>query len=168
MTQPIWRYVANLGDMTPLDYGGMFLYVDKTGVYAPELVRLEPLVDGKYEVRRVCLDRCELTLCTCESCDGDKLRLTTQHIATAKNLPYPLHKYEEWFAKDLDKAVSCIGCSPLSLICDLCSADPKVRAFAYMAIYDYHGWDNGDSYPNTMTRSEVRKRYRNEIEHSDR
>ena len=33
MSQPKWEYVANLGDTSPLEYGGLFLYRDTTGVY---------------------------------------------------------------------------------------------------------------------------------------
>ena len=41
----------------------------------------------------------------------------------------------------------------------LCSDDGKERAWAYQCIYDYHGWDNGDSCPSTLTRAEVIARY---------
>ena len=36
--QPSWKVIANLGDATPLEYGGAFLLVDETGVYCPELI----------------------------------------------------------------------------------------------------------------------------------
>jgi hypothetical protein len=45
--QPVWKCIANLGDTTPLEYGGAFLLVDETGVYDPELtVWNEPTVNG--------------------------------------------------------------------------------------------------------------------------
>jgi len=44
--QPVWNVIANLGDATPLEYGGAFLRIDETGVYDPELVAWdEPTVD---------------------------------------------------------------------------------------------------------------------------
>ncbi len=60
--QPEWEYLTNIGDATPLEYGGCFLYNDRTGVYAPEMERIE-LVDesnprSKYTIHRVILDRC--------------------------------------------------------------------------------------------------------------
>lgn len=36
--QPSWKLLTNLGDVTPLEYGGAFLLVDETGVYDSELV----------------------------------------------------------------------------------------------------------------------------------
>lgn len=39
--QPQWRRIANLGDVHPVDYGGFFVYVDRAGVYPPEVELLE-------------------------------------------------------------------------------------------------------------------------------
>ncbi|NCC40917.1 MAG: hypothetical protein EOM21_16010 [Gammaproteobacteria bacterium] len=45
--QPVWKVIHNLGDATPLEYGGAFLLVDETGVYAPELIVWdEPTMNG--------------------------------------------------------------------------------------------------------------------------
>ena len=35
--QPVWRCLANIGDANPFEYGGEFIMIDTTGVYAPEL-----------------------------------------------------------------------------------------------------------------------------------
>jgi hypothetical protein len=60
--QPRWKFVANLGDVNPLDYGGLFVYVDETGIYPPEMERVEPDSEDDenctYTVHRVSLDRC--------------------------------------------------------------------------------------------------------------
>lgn len=39
--QPQWKRIDNLGDVHPIDYGGFFVYVDRTGVYAPEVELLD-------------------------------------------------------------------------------------------------------------------------------
>ena len=41
MSQTVWKFVTNLGDASPLDYGGLFVYIDETGVYPPEMERVE-------------------------------------------------------------------------------------------------------------------------------
>lgn len=35
--QPVWKFVANPGDANPIDHGGLFVLVDETGVYPPEM-----------------------------------------------------------------------------------------------------------------------------------
>lgn len=45
MTQPKWKFVANLGDVSWADYGGLFVFRDLTGVYDPEMEYLEPPTD---------------------------------------------------------------------------------------------------------------------------
>jgi hypothetical protein len=35
--QPVWEYVANLGDVNIAEYGGFIIYRDTTGVYPPEI-----------------------------------------------------------------------------------------------------------------------------------
>lgn len=39
--QPNWKLVANLGDVNVAEYGGFLVYVDTTGVYAPEVEMYE-------------------------------------------------------------------------------------------------------------------------------
>ena len=34
--QPVWKLLANIGDVHPIEYGGYFVFVDETGVYPPE------------------------------------------------------------------------------------------------------------------------------------
>ena len=40
--QPSFHCIANLGDATPIEYGGAFLLVDRLGNYCPELWIIEP------------------------------------------------------------------------------------------------------------------------------
>lgn len=49
MSQPVWEYITNLGDASPVDHGGAFVYRDKTGVYGVELEHLEPPSDDEIE-----------------------------------------------------------------------------------------------------------------------
>jgi hypothetical protein len=39
--QPVWKYLANYGDVTFLDYGGYFVFQDETGKYGVECELLE-------------------------------------------------------------------------------------------------------------------------------
>jgi hypothetical protein len=222
--QPIWEYVANLGDASPVEYGGLFLYRDTTGGF--ELEKLEEPCDDteecelpevpsdfpvrmldddddspgratcgtcdrswddsvstsmtptpagrcpfeayhaidarRWTVRRVLLDRCQET--HVEDEDGSsKVYLVPARYDTS--WPHPVKAYVEWFAKDLSKVADCMGTTRQELVTALCSEDGKERAWAYQCIYDYHGWDNGDSYPSTLTHEEVIARYtKGEIE----
>jgi hypothetical protein len=156
--QPDWKFVANLGDRTPLDYGGYFVYIDKTGVYEPEAELLalddESDEDSAYTIYRVLLERKKLV----EGWHG--------YLVPFKydaSWPHPVERYDEWFHEDLGSVAVLVGATKEQLEQDLTSADPKVRAHAYRAIYDYHGWENGDSYPLRVTRAEAEKRYKDEL-----
>lgn len=145
--QPDWKLIANLGDVHPLEYGGYFVYVDTTGVYDPEAELLIAPDDdgGAYEVRRFSLERCTLT-------DG----------VLSDNKFHPT--YPVWYSVSdtgrlADIAQAC-DIPEADIVAMLCSEDPIQRAHAYRAIGDYHGFDNLDSYPLTLTRAEAEARYR--------
>lgn len=145
--QPVWKFVDNLGDASPIDYGGLFLYRDETGVYAPELERLD-CDHPRYEIHRVCLDKCA-------EVNGHVIH----DLDFARANPA---KYEEWFSDSLDSVAATMGTTRAAIVEGLCSDDIKARALAYMAIYDHHGWDNVDSDPLQMSRPEVWVRYAEE------
>ena len=217
MSQPTWEYVTNLGDASPIDNGGLFVYRDTTGVYGYELEKLaEPLGDMcsddlpnvpedwpvqpfyddekpscfstcgtckrrwdngvstsitptpggrcpfesyhatdtlRWTIHRVCLDRCKEV----RSDDGSTVYLVP--YSYQPDWPHPVKAYVEWFSKDLAGVASFVGTSREELVTALCSEDGIARASAYQSIYDYHGWENGDSYPSTLTRAEVEARY---------
>ncbi len=144
--QPVWKYIANLGDATPLEYGGLFVYVDTTGVYPPEaelLIEPEGDIDSpkaRWEVRRFILENC-----------------TYQNGILSDNQFHP--DYPVWFSKDIDSLAPFIGMSQDELIALFVSADPCERAHAWRAIGDYFGFDNLDDYPNRYTREEIEARY---------
>ena len=155
-TQPIWKFVANLGDASPIEHGGYFLYHDETGTYGFEAERLECTCEEedrpqRWSVHRVCLDRLQLTR------NGDTLYLVP--AAYDETWPHPVAAYVEWFAKDLEGIADTMGTTRGELEQALCSEDGTARAWAYRCIYDYHGWDNGDAYPLILKKSEVKARY---------
>jgi hypothetical protein len=150
--QSEWIYRGNLGDASPVDHGGYFLYQDLTGVYGFEAERLEPVSDEadpnpKWVVHRVCLNQCKLVDGVLVSANYDS------------SWPHPLHSYEEWFARDLDKIAETTGTTETELVGALCSDEGPRRAWAYQCIEDYHGWGNLDPEPRFLTRSEVEARY---------
>lgn len=152
MSQPQWKLVAQLGDVNPIDYGGLFVYIDETNTYSPEMERLEMVtepdtdddgneIDGVWETRRVVLDRCTFI-------DG----------VLSDNPFHPSHA--AWFADSISDVASYVGMTVEELISDFCSTDPVRLAYAYRAIGDFHGWGNLDSYPNEWSsREELETRY---------
>jgi len=159
MSQPKWELIDNLGDASPIDYGGYFVFRDTTGVYEAEAELLESPDDDDspegWTVHRIVLARCTLTdgilsdnpahplypawFATPEERRATRPQDTTYLANVARTMDYPLDELTE----------------------DLCSADPIDRANAYRAIGDYHGWANLDSYPLTFhNRAEVEARYK--------
>ena len=147
--QPVWTFIDNLGDANPIDYGGYFIFKDETGVYPEEAELLVPLEENDtYEIYRIVLD---------------PLKMLKGYLVPAKykkSWPHPLPQYDEWFHKDLEAVAGFVGSNKEDLEAAFTSSDPLVRAEAYRAIGDYHGWDNLDSDPLTnLSRAEVEKRY---------
>ena len=164
--QPVWKFIANLGDAHPIKYGGLFVYVDETGVYPPEAELLvEPSdeewhdddrkefeADGKphestlrWKVYRFILEPC-----------------TYINGILSDNKFHPNHP--AWFAKYLHLIASSSGQpDDRAFISMFLSDDPCERAWAWRAVGEYHGWENLDSYPLTLTREEVNERYKDLI-----
>ena len=154
--QPIWKFVANLGDVHPIDHGGYFVFVDETGVYPPEAEYLESPDDdnGEWRIYRFILEPC-----------------TYINGVLSDNKYHP--DKSAWFAKKFNpdrpqdgkggliELASFTGQTTLDIICDLCSDDPCKRAFAWRIIGEYHGLENLDGYPLIIkSRSEVEARYK--------
>jgi hypothetical protein len=143
--QPIWKLVAQLGDVNPVDYGGCFVYTDETGVYAPEMEILESPDDDDapegWTVYRVMLEPC-----------------TYQDGVLSDNKYHPT--YPVWFAdKIADVARSC-GIDELNLLAQFTSPDAIERAWAYRAVGEYFGFYEFDQYPLTFhDRADVDRRY---------
>jgi len=153
--QPKWKLLANLGDADPIDYGGYFVYIDETGVYPPEGERLEVIDEDKptWEILRFSLDQCKLVT----DKDGHTWLVSFNYNET---WPHPVAAYHEWFAEDLARVASYTGQPVEELRAQFCSDGPLIRARAYEAIGDYHGFDNLDSYPLIYSnRADVEARY---------
>lgn len=180
--QPEWEMIENIGDVNPLDYGGGFVFRDKTGVYPEELEILE--VDEEklrrlddigfsdmdefdkqtaaegikpYTIYRIVLDRC-----------------TYQDGILSDNKFHPEHP--AWWAEPENKRAERPQDSTyLSNVCSsmdydveelagmFCSEDARQRAIAYKSVADYHGIQNFDEYPLEMTRAEVEERYQKDM-----
>lgn len=157
MTQPTWKFIANLGDVNPIDYGGLFVFEDTTGVYPPEAEYLEcPESDDRnevYYVYRFSLDKCSYV-----------------NGVLSDNKYHP--ELSAWWAKpESEKLTRPQDTTYLSLMSETMGIDedeyirlftsgyPLERAQAYRDIGVYHGFDNLDSYPLILSRNEVCKRY---------
>jgi hypothetical protein len=172
-TQPVWKILTNLGDRSPLDHGGYFIYEDTTGVYEPEAVLLEPLDDGKYIVYRFILERKKKVgpyLVPWEWDESWGKYSHGHHVARGvldwtpgEIVEEPAKRYDEWFHDRLPEVARGIGMDVGELEEAFTSADPLVRANAYRDIGLYFGMDNLDSYPETYSKSEVKKRFRKEL-----
>ena len=149
--QPEWECIAQVGNATPIEYGGQWILRDKTGVYTEEVELLQ--VDKsakKYSctIYRYCLDRLKIV-------DGYLIPFKYD-----SSWPHEPVQYTEWFTDDLDSVASFTGIAIDTLREWFCSDDACERARAYEAIGMYHGFDNLDSYPFVgRTKFEVVNRY---------
>jgi hypothetical protein len=143
MSQPKWKCVAQLGDASPVEYGGYWVFVDETGVYTPEAELWEP---GPEEGDEGTVSRFSLEICT------------YVNGVLSDNKYHPNHP--AWFAEDLTDVARCVGLAVSSLRKDLCSSSAATRAIAYRSIGEFHGFLNFDQYPLTVTEAEARRRYK--------
>lgn len=144
MTQPNWTPVMNLGDVNPLDHGGLFVFVDLNGEYDPEVEIIEPVDENDdnsdLEIHRFAIPRC--------SYFGGVL---------SDNQFHPAHP--AWFAKSLADVARFTGETEEVLITLLCSSHPVDRAAAYRDLVSYHGIQNFAEHSRTMTKFAARPRY---------
>lgn len=139
--QPLWQYIGNYGDVSYLDHGGMFLFKDLTGRYAPELEILEePVMERGYKAYRICLDKCYYT--------AGVLSDNKFH----KNL-------EAWFSEGLMDNRNMTSEEKEGFIKQMTSKKPKERVLGYITVIDYYGAYEFDQYPNKYTRDEAEERY---------
>lgn len=158
MSQPKWKFVANLGDASPLEHGGFFVYEDEIGVVDAEaevLVLDDESDDPHYTAYRFTLEPCTFI-------DGvlsdNKFHPDYPVWFASKDAEHKArHGYDQWtrfceIAESVEK-------TPEELAAAFCDPDPRVRAFAYQLIADYHGYDEFDQYPLKLRKREARKRY---------
>lgn len=144
MSQPKWRRIANLGDVNPINYGGFFVYIDLTGVYAPEaevLITNEVAGDcDSWTIYRFILEPCTYTVDSGYEGGG----------VLSDNPYHPM--YAVWFADKLESIAETMGTAREELIKLFCSDKAIDRAEAWRMVGDYFGYDNLDQYPWTCTR----------------
>jgi hypothetical protein len=120
--QPIWKAVANLGDVNPEAYASAFVLVDQTGVYDPEIDCFEP-PDGDahhWERYRWILDPC------------------TYRDGILSDNPYH-PELPAWWAQDLSSVAYTCSMKESDLINLLCSDDPITRARGYLVVAAHWG-----------------------------
>ena len=139
MSQPKWKLIAQLGDASPVEHGGYWVFEDTTGVYAPEAELFEPNDEtGGGDVYRFSLDKCTYI-------DG----------VLSDNKFHP--DVAVWYADDIPSIEA--SCDHEHLIADLCSESTVIRAWAYRSLVGYHGPYEFDQYPLTLTKRESKRRY---------
>lgn len=131
--QPHWVLTARLGDVNPIDYGGEFVYIDKTGVYGPEMdvLDVEHIRVRQWRLYRVVLERC-----------------TYVNGVLSDNKYHP--ETSAWF--DPETVARSCGGSTEALIQKLCSDDPVALAEAYIDIGSHYGFENFDQSAQQFTR----------------
>lgn len=155
MSQPQWKRIANLGDVSPLEYGGYFVYVDETGVYPPKAEIVQEPCEGltTWTIYRFILEPC-----------------TYQNGILSDNRFHP--EMFAWFAQsaaerlarpqdttNLANVARTYGTTEEDIITLFCSENPTERAEAWRMVGEYHGLENLDSYPLTLTLKEINARY---------
>lgn len=145
--QPEWELVGTIGDRNPVEYGGGYIFRDKTGVYQPEVEYIEPM---EYAPE-----------------DGSGTGITVNRVVLEKHTYIDGilsdNKYHPdkpvWYADKLDSVCRCCDCDRDEIIGQLCSEDPVARAWAYETLASHFGWHEFDHYPLTLTADEAEKRY---------
>jgi hypothetical protein len=167
MSQPKWKFLANLGDTHPLTYGGWFVYEDETGVYPPEaevVVLDDETEDPHYTVYRFVLEPHTFV----NGVLSDNPSHPDHPVWYAAKDPghKERHGYDGW--TNFCRMAEAIGKTPEEFAAMFCSPDPRVRAMAYREVAEYHGYDELDQYPLKMRKRELRKRYleKNGVEYS--
>ena len=158
--QPVWKYVANLGDATPKDHGGKFLFQDETGTYPPEL---DVLVEPSFDNPRVWL-RYRFVLEPLrylqQNDKGEWVSVSSDLDGVLNDNPYHPHM-KVWFADNIKSIADSAGTTKSELIDQLTSDDIMERAWAYITVSDHYGYDEFDSYPIEMTELDVDKHLAN-------
>lgn len=149
--QPVWKFIANLGDASPIAHGGFFVYEDKSGVYAPECVLLQPKNDED-DIRDKDMHW------TAWRFSADKCSYVNGVLSDNKFHP----ELPAWFADKIGSLADTFGQTADEVRALLCSDKTLDRADGWRMIGEYFGFDNLDSYPDRLTRRDVYNRFRAE------
>jgi hypothetical protein len=172
--QPSWKCIGHVGDCDPIAHGGGFIYIDTTGVYGPEMTWFEPAPDDDWhktegatplQVYRLMLEPPRFK--TFKKYIGADGREYVNYQRALMNDPaqrdVSWYWAKEWWVKSLPDVASSCGQSQLRYLRDVVSKDPMRRAHVYVDMIGYHGPDNFDSYPVTMTEDEAYAQYASEM-----
>lgn len=160
--QPIWKFVANLGDVHPIDHGGYHVFVDETGVYPPEAEYLvspdsdnQPESEGPWRIYRFILEPCTYIngILSDNKFHPDKPAWFAGPGSRRAERPQ-----DTCYLKDLAES----WCKEVEQLASMfTSTDPCENAEAWRMVGEYHGFENLDSYPLIIkSRSEVEARYK--------
>lgn len=142
--QPSYWCIRNIGDVDPLEHGGAFVLVDRTGVYCPVLLLLEQKADSAYDFWEIHLDSLIKVPPTSE---GGGCGLSDNRHWPAKHC---------WFGKleSLQDLASFSGRLLDGLINSFLSDCPVERALAYQSAAAYYGAENF-SCPSRLSREKA-------------
>lgn len=189
--QPVWKFIANLGDANPIDHGGYFVYIDETGVYAPEAELLvEPSDDEvqrddrrKDSMERQLIRNYEKMLGR-DATNAEIDAHVKAHLGFESALRWTVYRFRlepctyingilsenkyhpdkpAWFATYFSYLAKSVELDVDDLAGLFCHESPIERAHAWRVVGEYHGFDNLDAYPLTLNRAEVEKRYAEEL-----
>jgi hypothetical protein len=113
------KFIANLGSKAPLQGGGLFVYIDEAGIFAPMAVKILPV-----NIRH---------------------NLWYEYRWVLENLTLYTIK-DQWFYDSLLDASSLADSSWFGLVSDLVDGSPQAKAIAWDALGYYHGYDRLDSH----------------------
>lgn len=133
--QPVWKYLANLGDASPLWHGGAFVMEDTTGVYPPELW----IYEEETRTRSTILLE---PVIPCPDMPGQY----------SDNRFHP--KHPAWWSDELESVASFQGMEIAELADMLTSDEPIERAVGYQRLAEYFGTYEFDQYPDKFTSEE--------------
>lgn len=158
MQYPKWKYIGNLGDVTPLEHGGKFVYIDETGEYSPEIEILDNEIEenGCYVIHRFALDRMQTV-----TIEGEVYLLFAEFKEIKEESEKTIRNLAEWFSDKIVQVCDYAGINVEEFYTDICSDDVLKRARCYISIGEYMGYDNFGFYPKRLTLSQVKKRYTN-------
>lgn len=138
--QPSYWCIENIGDVDPVEHGGAFVLVDRTGVYNPVLLILEGDCANGHSLHDIELD----SLIRIKDEDDRLDSLSDNRF----NPDVPA-----WFGdkKSLQDLANFSGHSYDSLLNSFLSSCPVERAFPYMSAFLFYGSENLGGNPRKIT-----------------
>lgn len=155
--QPSYWCIANFGDVNPYEHGGKFLLVDRRGIYPPTVVTINAeLPDDDDDCGDRIVHRIELDELTVIKGADQAPTLGNNWIGLSDNKFHP--NLIAWYGRreSLKKVADSVGCEIGRFMNMLIANDPIEKMTAFMAIVDYHGPVNFDSYPETVDADKAR------------